>query len=137
MKYRFKKGYKKSEEYHINKCGTIYADNAIDTENRYLILDDSIYSGGILASFHLEKDGYFVIGPTPDGMCKSFGNNVSYNLPNSKLYINISTLRLKVDENIDNRDKDKIIPDMELSDYSMAELLVIMKEKERKAYSNN
>lgn len=136
-KYYFKKGYRKSDEYHINNCRKIYTEKVISNEMRYLLVNNSIMSGGTLASYHLEKDGYIVIGTSPKGICNTFGLPISYNLPNSNLYINLSSLRIHVNDNIGNRNDDKIIPDMELPDYSMVELLEILKERERNTYSKN
>ncbi len=77
-------------------------------EHKYLLVDSTIISGAMLATYHLKKDGYLVLGSDPSSLFNTFGNNTAVVLPRSGFYLYIATSRLIVDENSKHRNDDML-----------------------------
>jgi len=102
-----------------------------EIENKYLLVDSTIISGSMIAAYHLKEDGYLVIGSAPDALFNSFMNPVFFSLPRSKLYMAVSTGRFHLNENVNNRAEDQLIPDVETKvDYSLKGLMNAIRQIE-------
>jgi len=65
----------------------------------------------MIAAYHLQNEDYTIIGSAPKSLYNSFMNPVMFNLPKSNLYMTISTGRFYLNENVDDRAADQLIPD--------------------------
>ena len=98
----------------------------------YLWVDQSIASGSMLFTFHLQNNGAFVIGKPPKGIFNTFGNQHGYRLKHSKIIFTLATAKV----NITNKETKKIndilkpnyIPE---SDWNISNLVEFISENEQ------
>lgn len=128
--FRAINGYKLKGDYIVKKCNTIESNLRFNPTRKYVIVDSTIVSGAMIAVYHLKKDGYTVIGSAPKSLFNSFGNAYAQRLPQSNLYIAISSLRIVLDENVNDRYQDMLIPDYVREDISLDELRLFLKDLE-------
>ncbi len=122
-------GFKRSGDYLVKKCELIKPEFKYNVLNKYLLVDSTIFSGSMIATYHLQKDGYKVLGKPPKSLFNAFGNAYTWSLPNSKLYINISTLKIHLNENFSSREMDMLIPDINIDAITLDQLIAFIEEE--------
>jgi hypothetical protein len=123
------RGYKKSGKHIIKKGPIVKSRGSFDIKNKYVLVDSTIISGSMLAVYHLKKAGYTVVGSNPTSLFNSFGNSAAINLPNSHLYVGISTARVIVDKNHTDRSADMLYCDIPIKGESLEQILQIIRQR--------
>ena len=100
--------YKREGDYFVKRGKLVKVKNQNHIEHKYLLVDSTIISGAMLATYHLKKDGYLVLGSDPSSLFNTFGNNTAVVLPRSGFYLYIATSRLIVDKNSKHRNDDML-----------------------------
>ncbi len=76
----------------------------------YLWIDESIASGSMLLSYHLQNHGAIIIGETPQGVFNTFGNQYGHRLKNSNIIYTLSSIRVYLTEESVTRMEDMLTP---------------------------
>jgi hypothetical protein len=125
------KGLIRSGDFFEKKCQKIKGENIYNISKKYVLIDSGIISGSMLATYHLRKAGYIVVGENPNSLFNTFGNAEFINLPSSNLYVSISTARAIVDQNYKKRDDDKLTCDLVLKEQSLGGIIKAIKLYEK------
>ena len=90
-----------------------YTDAKKIDDNPQIILwiNDSIASGSMLLSYHLQNNGAMVIGKPPKGVFSTFGNSYGYKLKYSKIIYTLASARVNLTETNVVRKEDMLEPD--------------------------
>ncbi|MEO1625875.1 MAG: S41 family peptidase [Bacteroidota bacterium] len=132
LDYVLKKGYKKNGRYLTKKCKTKTSKQQKTFAKKYLLVDTKTASGAMLASYHLIENGYTSVGSQPTAIFNTFGNPRTYRLPNSNLWVNISTARVILNEQHNNRQNDQLYCDIQSTESTLGNILQTIQSQEKK-----
>ncbi len=118
-------GYKTTDStlYRLNHKIEPDREYKFSFQNKIILVDSTIISGTMLATYHLQNDGFKVYGPQPSSLFNTFGNVKLINLPNSNLYVALSRLRLFVNDNYHSRHLDTLKCDGDFTIETVKEIL--------------
>lgn len=124
------RGYNNSNKYFIKKGRLLRIRHSMNIAHKYVLVDSTIISASMLAVYHLKNAGFTVIGSNPSSLFNTFGNPIQVNLPNSHLYVFISTARILVDENHADRSADMLSCDIQIKEESLEQILELIRQYE-------
>ena len=120
----------------IRKYSTI--KNINGSPKIVLWINDSIASGSMLLSYHLQNNGATVIGMAPKGVFNTFGNSYTYKLKQSKIIYTLANARVFITKAKVVRMDDMLIPDfIPESSWKLPDLVKHISNKEKCTTANN